>query len=155
MDLRRSLTTLGIAALLACPVHAMAQQMMDQMIPEMQKALPDIPAEFWQGIRKKIKTDGFTERLLPIYDKYYSKEDVKGLVAFYQTSLGQKVVSTTPGISSESQAVGSAWGKEIAQQVIDDLQAREAAKPAAPKTKPGKSAKPAAKPAKTGKTAAR
>ncbi len=134
----------------------MAQQMVDQMIPEMQKAIPQIPAEFWQGFRKKVKMSELMERLVPVYDKYYSKEDVKGLIAFYQTPLGQKMIATAPGISSDSRAIGSAWGQEIAKQVISDIQASQAAKPASSKVKSGKSAKPAAsKPAKTVKTVSR
>ncbi|MES2460395.1 MAG: DUF2059 domain-containing protein [Armatimonadota bacterium] len=116
----------------------MGQQMMDQMIPEMQKILPQIPADFWVAFRKKTKMSELTERLLPVYDKYYSKEDVKGLIQFYRTPLGQKVISTTPGISRDSQAIGSAWGQEIAQDIIRELKEKEAAKPSGAKAKPTK-----------------
>ncbi len=196
MIFRSSLTILGIAALLACPIHVIAQtppatdvagtvapvtkpvladaekeqdirqlfaltgsdkagqQVMEQMIPEMQKSQPQIPAEFWEGIRKKIKEGGLTERLVPVYDKYYTKEEVKALVAFYQTPLGKKVTATIPGITKDSQAVGAAWGQEIAQEVIQDIQTAGAAKPAV-KAAP-KSGKPAKSPApKTRKTASK
>jgi hypothetical protein len=193
MIFRRSLTILGIAALLACPTHAIAQasppvtdaapvskpiladaekekdirqlfaltgsdkigqQMMEQLIPEMQKSQPQIPTEFWEGIRIKIKAGGLTERLVPVYDKYYTKEEVKALVAFYQTPLGAKVTATLPGITQDSQAVGAAWGQEIAQEVIQELQAVGATKPSA-KAAP-KSGKPRKSPAsKAGKTASK
>jgi hypothetical protein len=119
------------------------QQMLDQMIPQMQKMLPQVPEAFWQEFRKKTKMSELTERLLPIYDKYYSKEDVKGLIQFYQTPLGQRVIATMPDISRESQAVGSAWGQEIAGEIISELKKKEAAQPAPAKPQPQKS--PAAK----------
>ncbi len=124
----------------------MGEQVLDQMIPEMQKMIPQVPPTFWQEFRKKTKMSELIDRLLPIYDKYYSKEDVKGLIQFYQTPLGQKIISVIPAISRESNMVGSAWGQEKAQEVISELQAKEAAgpKPAPAKPKPAKT--PAARP---------
>lgn len=118
-------------------------QMMDQMIPAMRKMLPQVPAEFWQEFRRKAKVSQLVDRLLPIYDKYYSREDVKGLIQFYQTPLGQKVIAVAPAVSKESYAVGSAWGEQMAREVIEEYQAREkaAAKPA-PTGKSGASAAP-------------
>jgi organic radical activating enzyme len=51
-----------------------AQQMIDQMIPEMQKVMTEVPPTFWQDFRKKIDMNELNDRLLPVYDKYYSKE---------------------------------------------------------------------------------
>ncbi len=39
---------------------------------------------------------------LPIYDKYFSMEDVKDLLAFYRTPTGKKWVANTPQINQEA-----------------------------------------------------
>lgn len=122
----------------------MGQQMLDQIIPEMQKMAPEVPEDFWLKFRAKFKMSTLVDRLLPVYDKYYSKEDVKGLIQFYQTPLGQRVIATLPGLSHDSQVVGSAWGQEIAQEVIHDIKEREASQTPA-KTKPAKKAAPKSK----------
>ena len=126
----------------------MGEQILDQMIPEMQKMAPGAPLAFWDAFRKKTNINALIDQLLPIYDKYYSKEDVKGLIQFYQTPLGQKVISVIPGITRESYAVGSAWGQAKAQEVIDELQTKEAAKPKPAPAKPKPAKAPAAKPKK-------
>ena len=126
----------------------MGEQMLDQMIPEMQKMIPDAPPAYWVEFRKKTNINALIDQLLPIYDKYYSKEDVKGLIQFYQTPLGQKVISVIPAISRESYVVGSAWGQAKAQEVINELQAKEAAKPKPAPDKPKPAKAPPAKPKK-------
>lgn len=34
--------------------------------------------------------------MIPIYDKYYTEDDIKQLTDFYQTPIGKKVISSTP-----------------------------------------------------------
>ena len=36
------------------------------------------------------------ELYAPFYERYYTLEDIKGLIAFYETDLGRKVARTTP-----------------------------------------------------------
>lgn len=127
----------------------MGEQVMDQLMPAMQKMAPDAPPTFWLAFRNKTRASDLVDLIIPIYDKYYSRDDVRGLIQFYQTPLGQKVISAAPDITRESYAVGSAWGEKKAQEVIRDLQAREAAQPAKKAPTAAKPAKaPAAKPHK-------
>ena len=62
--------------------------------------------------------------LVVTYDKYFSDEDIKGLIQFYQTPLGQKALNNLPKIASESQAagekLGSKMGLEAMQEVMSD-----------------------------------
>ena len=36
--------------------------------------------------------------LVPIYDKHWTDEDVKGLILFYETPLGQKMITVLPQV---------------------------------------------------------
>ena len=42
------------------------------------------------------------ESIYPLYDKYYSEQELRDLVAFYQTPTGQKVIDTMPQLFAES-----------------------------------------------------
>lgn len=52
---------------------------------------------------KKFDVDHVTDQLVSIYDKHYSDEEIKGLLQFYGTPLGQKVAAEGPKISREMQ----------------------------------------------------
>jgi len=51
--------------------------------------------------------------VIPIYDKYYTGPDIKGLIQFYSSTLGKKMASVLPSIMNESQAVGGKWGEQL------------------------------------------
>jgi hypothetical protein len=44
-----------------------------------------------------------------IYARRFTHDEIRGLLAFYSTDLGKKVVMTLPGVVPESAAVGEAW----------------------------------------------
>ena len=57
------------------------------------------------------------EITLKILAKYYTAEDVKALVAFYQTPLGRKLTEVGPKVVMESMTVGQQWGQELGRQI--------------------------------------
>ena len=73
---------------------------------------------------KKFDVDQVTEQLVSIYDKHYSDDEIKGLLQFYGSPLGQKVASESPKISREIQEASRATAnkavKEALQQAKED-----------------------------------
>lgn len=53
---------------------------------------------------------------VPIYDKYLSAEDIKGMIQFYQTPLGQKTLSVLPQITAAMQSQGQKLGEQIGRE---------------------------------------
>lgn len=104
-------------------VVKVAQQMIGQIFDQFAKDAPSVPAEAWQKLRKKMNGDEMVELMIPIYDKYYTQEEVDGMIAFYRTPLGQKVISTMPAISQEGFQVGQEWGRRKAAEVVKELRA--------------------------------
>ena len=62
--------------------------------------------------------------MIPIYDKYYTEDDIKQLTDFYQTPIGKKVISNTPLIMQESMQAGQSWGQKIGEKVIENLKVK-------------------------------
>jgi hypothetical protein len=56
-----------------------------------------------RGYEKKFDVDAVTEQLISVYDKHYTDEEIKGLLQFYGSPLGQKVASESPKIGREIQ----------------------------------------------------
>lgn len=97
---------------------------MDQIIESIKKIQPDIPQEFWDEFRKEVKGDDLIDMIVPIYDKYYSAQDIKDLITFYNSPLGQKVSKSLPAISQESMAAGQAWGQKLGEKVVEKMKAK-------------------------------
>ena len=55
---------------------------------------------------------------VPIYDKYLSDEDIKGLIQYYQTPLGKKALSVLPHIAIDMQNEGQKLGQQIGLETM-------------------------------------
>lgn len=55
---------------------------------------------------------------VPVYDKYLSAEDIKGMIQFYQTPLGQKTLSVLPQITAAMQSEGQKLGERIGRETM-------------------------------------
>ena len=73
---------------------------------------------FFQKMQAKMTSqfDVLLEMLIPVYDKYYTNEDMEGLIAFYDTPLGQKMLKNSSDVTRESQSIGFQWGSKIGQE---------------------------------------
>ena len=59
-----------------------------------------------------------TDAMVTIYAKKFSLEDIQGLVQFYETPLGKRVVKTLPEVSQQSQRVGVEMEQNAALAVL-------------------------------------
>ena len=100
-----------------------ADQMIGQMFDQFAKSAPSVPSEAWQRLKKKMKADELVVLIIPVYDKYYTQEDLDGMIAFYRTPVGQKVVRTLPDVSREGFNIGQEWGRRKGEEVVRELRA--------------------------------
>ncbi|WP_240046340.1 DUF2059 domain-containing protein [Rhodanobacter glycinis] len=71
-------------------------QMNTQMAGVMGQAVPCVPASYWQGFIDASGSQELLGRMVPIYQAHFSADDVAGLLKFYQSPLGQKVITQMP-----------------------------------------------------------
>lgn len=67
---------------------------------------------FFEKFHSKMDLQKLLDLAVPIYDKYYSDADLKGLIQFYQTPLGQKTVKALPSLMGELTEAGQQLGQE-------------------------------------------
>jgi hypothetical protein len=113
-DIRELMQVTGAAAL--------AVQMMQQVISQMQQVRPEVPEEFWIRFIAKADTDELIEMIVPIYARHFTPDEIKGLLDFYRTPLGRKVIATLPAIVEESADAGEQWGEQLSKQVVEELE---------------------------------
>jgi hypothetical protein len=122
-DIRRLLDVVGTKALMTQVMN----QMEAGLRPTMTQALPpgDYRAQlvdlFFEKFTSKFSVDALLDLIVPIYDKYLSDDDIKGLIQFYGTPLGQKAISVLPKVTSESQAQGEILGQRIGRESMTEV----------------------------------
>lgn len=70
----------------------------ESMIKQIEKEKPDEA----QKIRQRVKVDEIIDRLLPVYDRNFTSDDLKAFIAFYGSDAGLKLKSTMPQLMKES-----------------------------------------------------
>ncbi|MEL6143536.1 MAG: DUF2059 domain-containing protein, partial [Bacteroidota bacterium] len=97
------------------------QQMIDLQKDQLGTILPDV---FFERFLEESKTgfDSLIVDLIPIYQDTYTKEEVKGLIAFYQTDLGKAMLEKTPLVMQASMQVGAAWGERMALRIMQEIE---------------------------------
>jgi len=76
---------------------------------------------FIEGYKAKFNPDDTTAQLVAIYDQHFTQDEIKGLLQFYGSSLGQKFAAEMPKINAEMQAANRAFSTRIAKDVLQDL----------------------------------
>lgn len=98
-------------------------QMMHAILEPMRSALPQVPAEFWDGFIARVDVDELEDLIVPIYEKHFTDEELDAMLEFYQTPAGRSMLSKMPAVMQESIAVGQEWGQRLAEEIVRDLEA--------------------------------
>ena len=102
----------------------------NQIIDLLRKQDPDIPQKAVDAIKDEIsklfaeEISTMLDAVVPIYAKHFSHEELKGLISFYKTTLGQKTIKVLPQIMNESMLAGQVWGKSLEPKLRKRLSER-------------------------------
>ncbi|MDQ3819425.1 MAG: DUF2059 domain-containing protein [Acidobacteriota bacterium] len=120
-DIRRLLNDMGAGKLGA--------QVIDQMFGTIQRSMEkQVPKEVWDQLVAEFKVEFSPEKLIelnvPIYAKHYTHEEIKQLIAFYESPIGRKVTDVTPLIAKEGYDVGAAHAQQVIQRIYEKLRSK-------------------------------
>jgi len=73
---------------------------------------------FVKKFHSNLRTNELADRAIPVYDRHYSSSEIKELIRFYETPVGQKLLKELPAVSAELQQAGSAWGEDVGKQTM-------------------------------------
>ncbi|OLB28110.1 MAG: hypothetical protein AUH13_20855 [Acidobacteria bacterium 13_2_20CM_58_27] len=73
---------------------------------------------FATSYEKRFDADQVTDELVSIYDKHFTEDEIKGLLQFYGSPLGQKVAMEMPKIGRETQAAVRAASGKAAREAL-------------------------------------
>jgi hypothetical protein len=112
-DIRRMLALTGSAEL--------GKQVLDNLMAMQKRLRPQVPDEVWAEIRNGFDDEEMLATVSTIYDRHLSHEDIRGLIAFYESPLGTRLRGELPAILQESMTAGEAWGAKVGERMLEKL----------------------------------
>jgi len=122
-DIRALMELIGARDLVQDGVTTTSEQYREKLlatVPNNDKGQAFVNA-FVSSYEKKFDTDQVTEQMVGVYDKHYSDDEIKGLLQFYGSPLGQKVAAEMPRISREIQAVSRTASAKAARESLQEV----------------------------------
>ena len=122
-DIRSLMELVGAREMVQDGISTSTEQYREKLlatVPSNDKGQAFVNA-FADAYKKKVDVDQITDQLVGVYDKHFTDEEIKGLLQFYGSPLGQKVASEMPKISREIQAHSRAAGAKAAKEALQAL----------------------------------
>jgi hypothetical protein len=121
--IRNMFEVLGMAKMMEQVIAGMSNNMKPMLMSslpagEYREKLADL---FFQKFQSKLRVEELLDLAVPIYEKYFSKEEVEGLTRFYQTPLGQKALSVLPQSMVEMQTASMKLGEQIGREAMIEV----------------------------------
>jgi hypothetical protein len=113
---------------------AIGQQMagffVKQLAQEIQRGNPRVPQYVLDAVPEEVDTafkeamPALRELIIPLYDKHFTLEELRGLNAFYTSPLGRKTTAVMPALMNDSMTLGARWGRDLGPRIAERLRAR-------------------------------
>ncbi|HEV2577828.1 MAG TPA: DUF2059 domain-containing protein [Acidobacteriaceae bacterium] len=127
-------------------VQTMTQSMpgADQATPEQKKLVADFQQRVLDLVNKRLGWKALEPDFINLYATTYTEEDLDGIIAFYKSPVGQKMLEKTPELMTKSTELTQQRMREVQpefNQMIQDFMKQMAATTAKPT--PAQTAPPA------------
>ncbi len=76
---------------------------------------------FFEKFHQKRDFEKLLDLAIPVYDKHFSDEELKGLIAFYETPLGKKSLASMPQVMAELREEGQKWGNSLGRECMSEV----------------------------------
>ncbi len=73
-----------------------------QMNQSFSEIIQRAPEQERRNLRRVLKSKDVLDELVPVYAQYFSEDDLRELILFYESEVGQKLLKTAPLIMQES-----------------------------------------------------
>ena len=99
-----------------------ARELVPQLLAFVKQQQPDMPDEDIRRLETLLREqviDRIADLYAPVYAKYLSLDDLKQIVAFYQSPVGKKWVNATSEIAQGSSQIEQQLTEELLQGMQD------------------------------------
>jgi hypothetical protein len=110
-----------------------AAQVTTAMFNGLRQASPNVPARAFEVIQEVVQgtivsgysaPDGPLASVPAVYLRHLTHAEIQGLLEFYETDLGRKVIQVMPSITQELGAIGEEWATGLFPEVQAEVERR-------------------------------
>lgn len=135
-------------------ITSQVHSVMSRAVPA--ERLQKFMAAFSQKFTEAAPASAINDNTAAVYAKHFSMEDIQGLIKFYESPLGQRVLKTLPDAQQEAYSSGQQMDQQVAMQILrgmsdeyTELKQMLPPDPSKPEAKPAGAPSPAPAPAQT------
>lgn len=125
-DIRSLMELIGARDQMQDAVNNSSEQYREKLlatVPNNEKGQAFVTS-FIDTYQKRFDVDQLTEQLVSIYDKHFTDDEIKTMLQFYGSPIGQKVAAESPKIAREIQAASRATGAKAAKEALQAMKAQ-------------------------------
>jgi len=122
-DIHKLLELVGTKAIVSQTMDSMSKSikpLLTNSLPpgDYREKLVDL---FFAEFTAKADVNRLLDLAVPVYDRSFSHQEIRGLIEFYQTPLGQKAIATLPKLTAELQEQGRKWGEQVGRDCMVEV----------------------------------
>ncbi len=111
----------------------MSAAVTQEMTNAVKRVRPDIPPEALDIVAEEVTSviseemvakGGFIDRIVPVYAKYFTNDDLDAMIEFYETPVGRKTISVMPQVTKEAIQIGQSWGQSLGPTIVERVRMR-------------------------------
>jgi hypothetical protein len=102
--------------------NMMAFQIVEQIKAMYHEKGSSIPDSFWENALADEDIVRLVSMLVPVYDRHFTHKEIKELIKFYSSPIGEKMLKATPQVIRDSIQVGNRWGMEMHKKIKVQLE---------------------------------
>lgn len=103
----------------------LAQERILQGLAGMKRMMPRVPEKVWDKYLQLIGLEELLNRLIYVYDKHYTSDELNELLKFYDSPVGKKMSDEALPVLRDSMGIAQELSKRATQSVMADFQAEQ------------------------------
>lgn len=122
-DIRSLMELLGARDMVQDGVNNSTEQYREKLlatVPDNERGQAFVNA-FADAYQKRFDVEQVTNQLVTVYDQHFTHDEIKGLLQFYGSPLGQKVAAEMPQVTRDIQARSRAAAGKAAKEALQAM----------------------------------
>ncbi|HEX4796626.1 MAG TPA: DUF2059 domain-containing protein [Humisphaera sp.] len=102
----------------------MGLRIINQIVVTSKRGNPTVPQKFFEDFGRQIDPDDLFNYLTPIYTRHFTHDEVRQLIAFYESPVGAKLIAQMAAINDETMLANSQWSDALSQKLAAEMHAK-------------------------------
>ena len=121
---RKMMQTTGADRIAGQIMRVMMPQITGMLVrarPDKKKEITELMQEVAREMSSRAGMQQLIDHIARIYAEEFTADEMRRILAFYDTPVGRKLISRMPSIIMRSQQAGRAWGQQVARKAIQRI----------------------------------